>query len=220
MIRLFHKAGHSAAGVSMILVVSMAASALSVAPSSAAAGPLPSGAGCEILSKLREANRETNSAIASGKAQKVVENLPDFDAEEAGCISDYGANLGFGAVTALAKGLLSSLEKAACQAVDNYINDSISKIGVSISAPMDLGELSVSLGRSNSLITVDDSGRELGINFDKVMGDLTENLPTYSGDKIQVDGDMYVDRLPGSQYTTQSRGQSIPTPNYNPGLRR
>lgn len=215
---LFASFGSVVTAGAMTVALSVSTSVLVV--SEAHAQSAPSQAGCRALTKMREVNREANSAIAGARTKKTLEDMPDFDAEEAGCISSYGANLGFGMVSSLAGNLLNSLKDAACSALDDYIDESITQFGSSISAPMDLGEIDLGLGRQDSLLKADGEGRAFGFDFDKIMDDVADELPSIEGQEINVDGDMYTDRVPGSEYTNQSRGSSIPSPDFNPDARR
>lgn len=225
MNRLIVKSGGSLLSGVLTLSLGVSSSLLVVNEVSAQSAP-HSAAGCQVLSKMREANRELNTAIATAKAKKASEETPEFDAEESGCISDYGANLGFGAVTSLAQGLLDQLKDAACSAMDSYIDSNISQLGASIQAPLGLGEIGVGLGKSESgeLLSMSGEGREFGLDFDSIMSDVSDELPTYEGEQLEIDGNVYNDRVPGSgavgDYGTQSRGQSIPTPDFNPEARR
>jgi|GEM_PF-3015970 len=217
MTRVIHTIGSFSATGAMVLALGMTSSFVFVPEAQAQAAPQQ---GCRVLTQMREVNRTTNSAIAAGRAQKTIEDLPDFDAEEAGCISDYGANLGFGVVSSLAGNLLNSLKDAACSALDDYIEDSVSQFGASISAPMDLGEFDVGIGQQDGLLTTTGEGRAFGFDFDKIMSDVSSELPQIEGSSVDIDGDMYTERVPGSEYTNQSRGSSIPTPDFNPNARR
>lgn len=176
----------------------------------AQAAPARSSGGCESISRLREDMATLNSELAAAKVAKVVEEQEDFDA--GGCVSDYGAKLGLG-LPGLTSAFLDGLKDKACSALDDYIGSNLAQLGASISAPMDLGDVQVGLGKGDS--SFDINQRDIGVDVDSVLNRIRSEAPEIDSGYRDFDrtGGRSIDDY---EYLDRSRGQAIQTPDYNP----
>ena len=102
-------------------------------PVNAAAQQAP---GCAALTKMRNDYRAVNTTLPNERVKKIIDEKPDFNAEEAGCFGDWGVNIGIG-LSSLAGSFFDQLKDQACSAMDSYVNSQFEALTASIGAPLD-----------------------------------------------------------------------------------
>ena len=168
---------------------------------------------CGALANMRSNYQQLHTAMASKRVEMAIEEKEPFDAEETGCISDYGANLGLG-VPGLTSAFLDGLKDKACSAMDSYIKSNLNALTASISGPMDLVGLDLGIGESDSPFNVGVNQRDIGLDVDQVLDDVMSGAPKIENGNFNYNGSG--DSGLGDYYLNQSRGREIPAPNWNP----
>jgi len=134
------------------------------------------------VDEVRKSFYESAMDLAEEGAKAALEGLDDeIDFEKQGCIDTYGLDMSSFSLSGLADGLMQSLKDAVCEAADNYVADQVDGLGASFDAPMGLGGGSVGLSKGGSGMNWDHETTELDFNFDQLIGDQVENLPSVNG---------------------------------------
>lgn len=171
---------------------------------------------CRQLSTMRQNYSQMNKVLAgeTAKSATLARQKDKFDAEETGCFGDWGTNLGLG-LPGLADAFFDKLGSAACSAMDDYINSQLGALSSSISGPLDLVGVDFEFG-GDSPFSVDTTERDIGLDADSIVNDVMSRAPETGIEGINRDVGNTGGRDLGDIYLNQGRGQSIPTPNWNP----
>jgi len=175
---------------------------------------------CAALHKMRQDYRAVNTALPVARTKKIIEEKPEFDAEETGCMGDWGVNIGIG-LSSLASSFFDSMKDQACSAMNDYVDGQLAALTSSITAPLDLVGLDFSLGGSEPF-SMEVSESTLGLDTGAIVDDVFDQAPNLT-DQLGIDGyDGQLGNNPlggrslDDAYINQGRGQSIPAPNFKP----
>lgn len=177
-------------------------------------------ASCEQISTMRDQLRQANTAIAKAQAEKVIDEQPEFSAEEQGCISDYMPQTGLGLPGF--SDLLEGLKDAACSAADAYLGSQLSQLGASLTGPLDMANADIGFGEDKCAGLTGEEKRkcsnfkisqsDVGVDYDGIMGNIKDKLPKLEND-LNKDLDYSGGQRAGDYYLNQGRGTNI---DYNP----
>ncbi|ABM21124.1 MULTISPECIES: hypothetical protein [Marinobacter] len=174
---------------------------------------------CSTLDKMRKGYREMNTAMAKERTRKVSEEKEEFDAEDTGCFGDWGTNIGLG-LPGLADAFFDQLKDQACSAMNDYVNSQLDALSSSISGPLDLVGLDVSFGGEQPF-NLSSTEKKIGLDTGSIVDDVFKGAPDLEDSGIggfdgQVGKNPLGDQDLDDIYLNQGRGESIPTPNWNP----
>ena len=196
-----------------VLVVSI----ISVGPETAVAAQANP---CAALDQMRQDYRSVNTTLADERTKKIITEKPEFDAEETGCLGDWGVNIGLG-LSGLASSFFDQMKDQACSAMDDYVNGQLAALTSSVSAPLDLVGLDFSLG-GDEPFNLNVSESKLGLDTGSIVDDVFDQAPNLTEDLgIEgLNGTFGNNPLGGRSlddvYIDQGRGQSIPSPDFAP----
>lgn len=186
-------------------------------PVNAAAQQAP---GCVALTKMRNDYRAVNTTLPNERVKKIIDEKPDFNAEEAGCFGDWGVNIGIG-LSSLAGSFFDQLKDQACSAMDSYVDSQFEALTASIGAPLDLAGVDFSMG-GDEPFNMEVSESELGLDTGSILDDVFDQAPNLT-EEMGIggyEGQLGTNPLGGRNlddvYINQGRGQSIPAPDFTP----
>lgn len=182
------------------------------------AAPNRTSVSCDSISTLRENYRVIANNAVIARAESDQDKIEDWDIEEDSCISNYGADIGLG-LSGLASGFLDGLKDQVCSAADAYIGGQLSSLGASINGPLDVADITVGIGESDSMVNSDLTVREVDLDRGSIIDRALDNAPEIQDGYRDYDatGGRSVD---DSEYLRRGRGRSATPGAYSPTGRR
>lgn len=171
---------------------------------------------CSTLSNLRQNYTAMNKTIAKERGRAMTEQRQEnpFDAASTGCFGDWGTNLGLG-LPGLADAFFDQLADQACSAMNDYVNSQLDALSSSVSAPLDLVGVDFEFG-GDAPFSVNTEQRDIDLDTGAIVDDVMSRAPDTGIEGINRDGQGIGGRDLDDIYLNQGRGQSVPTPNWNP----